>query len=132
MSSWLPMLALGVALDPVVDVRADCGSRRGAQVIFAWRAWFLDPEGLIRVLHFGHGEFRNARERGCTWEAVMRRMRQYQRFAARCLEEARTTIDPRLKAFMGEMAQEWQRLVEEANGAKNLPKIQSPEVDPGD
>jgi len=62
----------------------------------------------------------------------MQRLKQYKRFAARCLEEARVTIDPRLKAFLGEMAQEWQRLVEEANGAKNLPKIQSPEVDPGD
>lgn len=62
----------------------------------------------------------------------MQRMRRYQRFAARCLEEARETIDPRLKAFLGEMAQEWQRLGEEANGAKNLPKIQGPETDPGD
>jgi hypothetical protein len=62
----------------------------------------------------------------------MQRVRRYQRFAARCLEEARVTIDPRLKAFLAEMAQEWQRLVEEANGAKALPKIQGPEVDPGD
>jgi hypothetical protein len=62
----------------------------------------------------------------------MQRMKQYQRFAARCLEEARVTIDPRMKAFMGEMAQEWQRLVQEAHGAKNLPKIQSSDVDQGD
>ena len=62
----------------------------------------------------------------------MQRVRQYKRFAARCLEEARVTIDPRLKAFLAEMAQEWQRLVEEANGAKALPKIRGPEVDPGD
>jgi hypothetical protein len=62
----------------------------------------------------------------------MQRVRRHQRFAVRCLEEARVTIDPRLKAFLAEMAQEWQRLVEEANGAKNLPKIQGPEVDPGD
>jgi hypothetical protein len=62
----------------------------------------------------------------------MQRVKRYQRFAARCLEEARVTIDPRLKAFLAEMAQEWQRLVEEANGAKALPKIRGPEVDPGD
>jgi len=62
----------------------------------------------------------------------MQRVRRYQRFAARCLEEARVTIDPRLKAFLAEMAQEWQRLVEEANGAKAMPKIRGPEVDPGD
>ena len=42
----------------------------------------------------------------------MQRARKYQRFAARCLEEARATTDPRLKAFLGELAKEWQRLVE--------------------
>jgi hypothetical protein len=62
----------------------------------------------------------------------MQRVRQYKRFAARCLEEARVTIDPRLKGFLAEMAQEWQRLVEETSGAKDLTNIQCPEVDPGD
>jgi len=62
----------------------------------------------------------------------MQRARTYQRFAARCLEEARATTDPRLKAFLAEMAQEWQRLVEEAKGAKSLPKFRGPQVDPGD
>ena len=62
----------------------------------------------------------------------MQRVRRYKRFAARCLEEARVTIDPRLKAFLAEMAQEWRRLVEETSGAKDLTNIQSPEVDPGD
>ena len=62
----------------------------------------------------------------------MQRVRQYERFAARCLEEARVTIDPRLKAFLGEMAQEWQRLVKETSGAKDLTNIQGPESDPGD
>jgi hypothetical protein len=42
----------------------------------------------------------------------MQPARRYQQFAARCLEEARATTDPRLKAFLGEMAKEWQRLVE--------------------
>jgi hypothetical protein len=62
----------------------------------------------------------------------MQRVRQYKRFAARCLEEARVTIDPRLKGFLAEMAQEWQRLVEETSGATDLTKIQGPAVDPGD
>jgi len=44
----------------------------------------------------------------------MQSVRKYQRFAARCLEQARATTDPRLKAFLAEMAQEWQRVVEES------------------
>jgi hypothetical protein len=62
----------------------------------------------------------------------MQRSRTYRRFAARCLEEARRTIDPRLKAFLGEMAQEWQRLAEEAKGEKNEQHSRGPEADPGD
>jgi len=48
----------------------------------------------------------------------MQRLRKYQEFAARCLQEARSTTDPRLKALLGEMAQEWQKLVEERKGAR--------------
>jgi hypothetical protein len=62
----------------------------------------------------------------------MQRSRTYRRFAARCLEEARGTIDPRLKAFLGEMAQEWQRLAQEAVSEKNEQNFQGPEADPGD
>ena len=62
----------------------------------------------------------------------MGRSQEYRLFAARCLEEARVTIDPRLKAFMAEMAQEWQRLVKETSGAKELTNIQGPTIDPGD
>jgi hypothetical protein len=69
---------------------------------------------------------------GLHLEPKMQRVRQYERFAARCLEEARVTIDPRLKAFLGEMAQEWQRLVKETSGAKDLTNIQGPTIDPGD
>ena len=47
----------------------------------------------------------------------MQRLRKYQQFAARCLQEARSTTDPRLKAFWAEMAQEWQRLVDERKGS---------------
>ena len=62
----------------------------------------------------------------------MQRTRTYRQFAARCLEEARGTIDPRLKAFLAEMAQEWQRLAEETKGEKNDHLVRGPESDPGD
>jgi hypothetical protein len=62
----------------------------------------------------------------------MQRTRKYQRFAARCLEEARGTTDPRLKTLLAEMAQEWQRLVEEAKGQKVKQDTPGPEEDPGD
>ena len=39
--------------------------------------------------------------------------------AARCLHEARSTTDPRLKAFLAEKAQEWHRPVEESRGSKS-------------
>ena len=62
----------------------------------------------------------------------MQRARKYQRFAMQCLQEARTTTDPRLKAFLAEMAQEWQRLVEEAKGAKGAQNVRGLVEDPGD
>jgi hypothetical protein len=62
----------------------------------------------------------------------MQHSRKYRRFAARCLEEARGTIDSRLKAFLAEMAQEWQRLAEEVKGEKNDQHFRGPEADPGD
>jgi hypothetical protein len=49
----------------------------------------------------------------------MQRLRKYQGFAARCLQEARSTTDPRLKAFFAEMAQEWQRIVDEGEVSKS-------------
>jgi hypothetical protein len=58
--------------------------------------------------------------------------RRYQQFAARCREEARATTDPRLKAFLAEKAQEWQRLVEEAKGERGKRDFRGPEEDPGD
>jgi hypothetical protein len=62
----------------------------------------------------------------------MQRARMYQRFVARCLEEARATTDPRLKAFLAEMGQEWQRLVEEAKGERVKQDFRGPDEDPGD
>ena len=37
----------------------------------------------------------------------------YQRYATRCLREARTTSDSMHKAFLVEMAQAWQRLADQ-------------------
>ena len=36
-----------------------------------------------------------------------------QRNAVRCLQDARTTVDSRQKTFLVEMAQAWQRLAEQ-------------------
>jgi hypothetical protein len=52
--------------------------------------------------------------------------------AARCLQEARSTTDPRLKALLGEMAQEWQKLVEERKVSKSELTHFRDDVDPGD
>jgi hypothetical protein len=62
----------------------------------------------------------------------MQHSRKYRRFAARCLEEARGTIDPRLKAFLAEMAQEWQRLAEQVKGEVGEHHLTGRRVDPGD
>ena len=39
--------------------------------------------------------------------------KDYQRYATRCLQEARVTADSKLKGFLVEMAQAWQRLATE-------------------
>jgi hypothetical protein len=62
----------------------------------------------------------------------MQQVKKYQRFAALCLEQARSTTDPRLKAFLAEMAQEWQRLAEDVKGQKVKQDFRSPTEDPGD
>ena len=53
-------------------------------------------------------------------EVCMTALKDYKRFTARCLEEARVTIDERHKAFLVEMAQAWQRLADEAANVKRL------------
>ena len=57
----------------------------------------------------------------------MQRARKYQRFAARCLEEARATTDPRLKAFLAEMVGNGKgslrrRRTKEGNGTFEVPR----------
>jgi hypothetical protein len=47
-------------------------------------------------------------------------------FAARCLEIARTTLDPQTRAAMLQMAQVWSRLADENNVAGDEPPPGSP------
>ena len=56
--------------------------------------------------------------------------RDCQRYAARCLRDARETIDPRQKVFLIEMARAWQRLAERE--AKNDYACSAAELDRGD
>jgi len=63
----------------------------------------------------------------------MTALKSYQRFATRCLEEARKTPDSKQKALFIEMAQEWQRLAERAAVAHGgCINISNSEPDPGD
>lgn len=51
----------------------------------------------------------------------MGRAEQYRWFAVRCLEIARTTLDPKTKAAMLQMAQVWSRLADEIEFVGNEP-----------
>jgi hypothetical protein len=62
----------------------------------------------------------------------MRSAKQYQRYASRCLQEARSTNDFKLKAFLVEMAQEWQRLADQLKTTAAVHKAPSSEPDRGD
>jgi hypothetical protein len=58
---------------------------------------------------------------------------KYNRFAVRCLEEARHASDQSMRAFLIEMAQAWQLLANQASTNENLQG--SPDrsgSDPGD
>ena len=48
-------------------------------------------------------------------------VKHYRRYAARCLQEARVTVDSPQKAFLVEMAQAWRNLAEHAAIAKINP-----------
>jgi len=50
----------------------------------------------------------------------MSALRDYQRFAARCLQEARATLDSRHRVFLVEMAQAWRKLAEQARVAEGV------------
>jgi hypothetical protein len=50
----------------------------------------------------------------------MQTAKLYQRYATRCLQEARTTSDAQHKALHVEMAQAWQRLADQAKVTNDL------------
>jgi hypothetical protein len=50
----------------------------------------------------------------------MKSSAKYHRFAVRCLEEARSEPDQRMRAFLIEMAHEWQLLANQATANDNL------------
>jgi hypothetical protein len=58
--------------------------------------------------------------------------KKYQRYAARCLQEARTTPDFKFKTFLVEMAQAWQSLADQAKVVWVLTNAPSSEPDRGD
>ena len=62
----------------------------------------------------------------------MHSAKQYQRYASRCLYEARITTDFKLKAFLVEMAQEWQRLADQAKTTATVHEAPTSELARGD
>jgi len=59
--------------------------------------------------------------------------KDYQRYATRCLQEARVTADSKLRGFLVEMAQAWERLAtERVTNAKGGQARSSSEPDRGD
>jgi hypothetical protein len=55
-------------------------------------------------------------------------VKDYHRYAARCLQEARAAPDSRNKSFLIEMAQAWRRLAEHAITANfRQPEISEPD-----
>jgi hypothetical protein len=63
--------------------------------------------------------------------SAMQFAKLYQRYATRCLQEARTTPDSKHRAFLIEMAQAWQRLADQAKVA-GAAHTSSSEPDRGD
>jgi hypothetical protein len=62
----------------------------------------------------------------------MSALKDYQRYATRCLAEACNTVDARHQAFLIEMAQAWQRLVDQATSIKDVEVGPVSEPDRGD
>ena len=58
--------------------------------------------------------------------------KDYQRYAVRCLQEARITADSQNRTLLVEMAQTWQRLTEQATNFKGGQVFAVSEPDRGD
>jgi hypothetical protein len=59
-------------------------------------------------------------------------LKDYQRYAARCLEEARADPDSKHRLFLIEMAEAWRRLAEKANANAGYTETPISESDRGD
>jgi hypothetical protein len=62
----------------------------------------------------------------------MSALKDYQRYATRCLEEARISDDARHKAFLVEMGHAWQRLADQEKNVKGVKVSPVSEPDRGD
>ena len=62
----------------------------------------------------------------------MAALKDYQRFAVRCLQEARVIADSEHKAFLVEMAQAWQKLADQEMNFKGVQASSNSEPDRGD
>ena len=65
-------------------------------------------------------------------DTKMSALKDYQRFAVRCLEAARLVVDPGHKAFLVEMAQAWQKLADQAANFKGVQVSTNSDPDRGD
>jgi hypothetical protein len=59
-------------------------------------------------------------------------LKDYQRYAARCLEQARADPDSKHRLFLMEMAEAWRRLAEKANANAGYTETPISESDRGD
>jgi hypothetical protein len=59
-------------------------------------------------------------------------LKNYQRYAARCLEQARADPDSKYRLFLIEMAEAWRRLAETANANAGYTETPISEPDRGD
>jgi hypothetical protein len=59
-------------------------------------------------------------------------LKDYQRYAVRCLQEARIAADSGHKAFLVEMAHAWQKLADQELNRKGLQDSSNSDLDRGD
>jgi hypothetical protein len=59
-------------------------------------------------------------------------LKDYQRYAVRCLQEARIAANSGHKAFLVEMAHAWQKLADQELNRKDLQDSSNSDLDRGD
>lgn len=86
------------------------------------------PSGLVLLYCFVAAWA--AAANGRIWE--MSALKDYERYAVRCLQEARVTTDSGHKAFLVEMAQVWRKLADQARTFEGVKELSDSEPDRGD